>query len=78
MGTLCPSTAPPVSKMPSLVQKSCNQKWVPAACYSNVNKEPRLVERTVHFILDASNQAERADSRAKADSPTPVWGQEFL
>ena len=34
----------------------CNQKWGPAARSSKANKEARLVERKVCFILDASNR----------------------
>ena len=33
----------------------CNRKWGEAACRSKANKEDRLVERKVCFILDASN-----------------------
>ena len=34
----------------------CKQKWGLAAHFSKANKEARLAERKVCFILDASNQ----------------------
>ena len=47
----------------------CNQGWGPAAHCSKANKETRLVERKVCFILDAGNEgAGRMDSRPKANS----------
>ena len=56
-----------------------NQKWGPVSHCSKDNKEARLVERKVCFILDASNRGRgRVDTCPKADSPTllTISGQE--
>ena len=47
-----------------------NQKWGPVSHCSKDNKEARLVERKVCFILDASNRGRgRVDTCPKADFP---------
>ena len=58
----------------------CYQKWGLAAHCSKANKEARLVERKVCFILEAGNQQGRElDSRLKASCPPLTTnGQELL
>ena len=55
-----------------LRRRYCNRKWGPAAHRSKANREARLVERKVCFILDASNWGGEIDLCPKADSlPAP-------
>ena len=61
----------------------CNQKWGPTAHCPKANKEAKLVERKVCFILDAGNwgvEGGRVDNCPKADSPPTltIRGQELL
>ena len=58
----------------------CYQEWGLAAHCSKANKEARLVERKVCFILEAGNQGGRElDSCLKASCPSPTTnGQELL
>ena len=51
-----------------LERLQCNRKWGPAVRRSKANKEARLVERKVCFILDASN---RRGGRTSVQRATP-------
>lgn len=49
------------------------QKWGLVICHSKANKEARLVEWKVYFILDASDEAQRkADISPKSNCPLPT------
>lgn len=54
---------------PHVGSQSLSAKVGPAAVHLKANKEPRLMERKVCFILQASNQVGRANSCPKADFP---------
>ena len=59
----------------------CNQKSGPAVHYSKANKEARLVEKKVCFILDASKHG-AVDFCQKDDLPPPTtdnqWTRAFI
>ena len=76
------TTAPPGKPHPTFnAMSSCNRKWGPAARRSKANKEARLVERRVCFVLDASNRdwggGRTPVQRPKHPAPT-TSGQELL
>ena len=58
-----------VRAQPHVGRQSLLAKVGPAALHLKANKEPRLMERKVCFLLQASNLVGRANSRPKADFP---------
>lgn len=54
---------------PHVGSQSLSAKVGPAAVHLKANKEPRLMERKVCFILQASNQVGRANSCPNGDFP---------
>ena len=54
---------------PHVGRQSLLAKVGPAALHLKANKEPRLMEKKVCFLLQASNLVGRANSRPKADFP---------
>ena len=54
-------------KMKIIYMTNCNHKWGPTACCSKANKEARLVEGKVCFILDVEE-----DSCPKDNPPLPT------
>ena len=66
--------------MEGMLKWVCYQKWGLSSRCSKANKEARLVERNVCFILEAGNQQGRElDSCLKASCPPLTTnGQELL
>ena len=52
--------------------RCCNRKWGPASRHSKANKEARLVERKVCFILQAGSRGGGQGRRTSVQRPTPT------